>query len=54
LVSLNPPYGNSKTKLKDSGDKVSVCFKPFIMGNMSNKMFAYLDFAIVFTETRFY
>jgi hypothetical protein len=36
-VYLNLPNGASKAKLKSNGDKPSPCFKPFLIGNMSDK-----------------
>jgi hypothetical protein len=41
----------SKAKLKSKADKLSPCFEPFLIENMSDKCFAYPDSAIGFIET---
>ena len=37
LLYLNPPNGVSKAKLESNGNKASLCFKPFLIGNMTDK-----------------
>ena len=37
LVYLNPPNGVLQSKVKNTGDRASPCFKPFLIGNMSDK-----------------
>jgi len=42
-----------KTELQSNGDKASSNFKPFLIGNTSDK-FSYLDCVIGFIQTHFY
>jgi len=46
----------SKAKLKSNGDRVSPCFKPFLIGNMSDKFLptrALLNVSVRHIQTHF-
>jgi len=44
----------SKGKLKSNGNRASLCFKPFQIGNMSRRLLAYVDSAVGFIQTHPY
>jgi hypothetical protein len=42
----------SKAKLKSNGNKASPCFKPFLIGNISDKILTHPDSAVHFSQTK--
>jgi len=53
MVYLHPPMAYYTAKLKANGDKVSHCFRPFLIENV-RQTFAYMDSAIGFISTNLY